>query len=50
MEALPRQSVGTPNALEGAPLLVCSPSAEYITGSTLTVDDGQAFGGDLTDM
>lgn len=39
-----RQHVGTPDVLDGALLLLCSPSAEYITGSTLAVDDGQAFG------
>ncbi len=44
VKALPRQRVGTPDALDGALLLLCSSSAEYITGSTLAVDDGQAFG------
>lgn len=45
IQKLPRKRVGTPNALDGALLLLAAPSAgAFITGSTLVVDDGQRFG------
>lgn len=44
IEAMPRRRVGTPEALDGAILLLSSPSGAFITGSTLVVDDAQRFG------
>ena len=44
IEAMPRRRVGTPEALDGAILLLSSPSSAFITGSTLVVDDAQRFG------
>ena len=45
VESLPRQRLGTPEALDGALLLLSSPASAFITGSTITVDDGQRFSG-----
>jgi len=44
VEGLPRRRLGTPEALDGALLLLASPAAAFITGSTLLVDDAQRFG------
>jgi len=44
VEHLPRKRVGTPEALDGAVLLLASPASAFITGSTLIVDDAQRFG------
>ena len=44
IERLPRKRVGTPDALDGAILLLASPASAFITGSTLIVDDAQRFG------
>ncbi|MCC8980931.1 SDR family NAD(P)-dependent oxidoreductase [Bradyrhizobium acaciae] len=44
IERLPRKRVGTPDALDGAILLLASPASAFITGSTLLVDDAQRFG------
>lgn len=43
VEALPRQRLGVPAALDGPLLLLCSPAADSVTGATLTVDDAQRF-------
>lgn len=45
VEGLPRQRLGTPEALDGALLLLSSPAGAFITGSTITIDDGQRFSG-----
>jgi NAD(P)-dependent dehydrogenase (short-subunit alcohol dehydrogenase family) len=44
VDAMPRRRVGTPEALDGAILLLSSPCSDFITGSTLVVDDAQRFG------
>ncbi|MFM0658384.1 SDR family NAD(P)-dependent oxidoreductase [Paraburkholderia sediminicola] len=44
IESLPRQRLGTPEALDGALLLLSSPAGGFITASTLVVDDAQRFG------
>ncbi len=43
VKGLPRQRLGTPEVLDGALLLLSSPASTFITGSTITVDDGQRF-------
>ncbi|CAN0627040.1 3-oxoacyl-(Acyl-carrier-protein) reductase [Burkholderia multivorans] len=43
VEGLPRRRLGTPEALDGALLLLASPGNEFMTGTTLSVDDGQRF-------
>jgi NAD(P)-dependent dehydrogenase (short-subunit alcohol dehydrogenase family) len=43
VEGLPRRRLGVPEALDGALLLLASPGSEYVTGATLSVDDGQRF-------
>ncbi|ODV42686.1 hypothetical protein AWV79_24435 [Cupriavidus sp. UYMMa02A] len=43
VEGLPRQRLGTPEALDSALLMFASPSSAFMTGSTLVVDDGQRF-------
>lgn len=43
VEGLPRQRLGTPEALDGALLLLASRGNGFMTGSTLSVDDGQRF-------
>lgn len=44
VKTLPRKRVGTPESLDGAILLLASPGADFISGSTLIVDDAQRFG------
>ncbi|MDN8617705.1 SDR family NAD(P)-dependent oxidoreductase [Variovorax ginsengisoli] len=44
VEGLPRQRLGTPDALDGVLLLLASTASAFITGSTLVVDDAQRFG------
>jgi NAD(P)-dependent dehydrogenase (short-subunit alcohol dehydrogenase family) len=43
VEGLPRRRLGTPEALDGALLLLASPGNDFMTGATLSVDDGQRF-------
>lgn len=43
IEGLPRHRLGTPEALDGALLLLASPANHFMTGATLSVDDGQRF-------
>ncbi|AHN76878.2 MULTISPECIES: SDR family NAD(P)-dependent oxidoreductase [Pandoraea] len=43
VDGLPRRRLGTPEALDDAVLLLASPSSDFITGATLSVDDGQRF-------
>lgn len=43
VERLPRRRLGTPEALDGALLLLASPGNDFMTGTTLSVDDGQRF-------
>ncbi|WP_244962335.1 SDR family NAD(P)-dependent oxidoreductase [Burkholderia diffusa] len=43
IEGLPRRRLGTPEALDGALLLLASPANRFMTGATLSVDDGQRF-------
>lgn len=43
VQALPRQRLATARSLEGAVLLMASPSAPHLTGATLVVDDAQRF-------
>ena len=44
IDSMPRKRVGTPQALDGAVLLLAAPASAYITGATLIVDDAQRFG------
>ncbi len=39
----PRQRLGKPSDLDGAMLLLASPSSRFITGASLSVHDGQKF-------
>jgi NAD(P)-dependent dehydrogenase (short-subunit alcohol dehydrogenase family) len=41
---LPRQRIGEPADLDGILLLLASRASRFITGSIITVDDGQIFG------
>ncbi|MCY1284508.1 Gluconate 5-dehydrogenase [compost metagenome] len=43
VESLPRQRLGTPEALDSALLMLASPASAFMTGATLVVDDGQRF-------
>ncbi|RDK05437.1 SDR family NAD(P)-dependent oxidoreductase [Cupriavidus lacunae] len=43
VDSLPRQRLGTPEALDGVLLTLASPASAFMTGSTLAVDDGQRF-------
>ncbi len=43
VESLPRRRLGTPDALDGALLMLASRAGAFVTGSTLVVDDGQRF-------
>lgn len=40
---LPRQRLGEPSDLDGAILLLASPTSRFITGASLSVHDGQKF-------
>jgi len=40
-----RKRVGDPEDLDAAVLLFCGPGSRFITGSVLTVDDGQVLKG-----
>lgn len=44
IERLPRQRIGEPADLDGIVLLLASRASRFITGSIITVDDGQIFG------
>ena len=44
IERLPRQRIGQPADLDGIVLLLASRASRFITGSVITVDDGQIFG------
>jgi len=39
----PRRRVGTPDALDGLTLLLCSSQSDFMTGSIIPVDDGQSL-------
>jgi len=43
VEFFPRRRVGEPEDLDQALLLMCDPAQLFITGQTLTVDDGQGL-------
>ena len=40
---MPRKSVGIPSDLDKAILYLCQPDQDYLTGQTLTLDDGQCL-------
>ena len=43
IESLPNRRIGRPDDIEGALMLLVSDAGEFITGSVLTVDDGQGL-------
>ncbi|MBM3567295.1 MAG: glucose 1-dehydrogenase [Alphaproteobacteria bacterium] len=43
VDRMPRKRLGQPEDLDGALLLLCTPAGRFITGSAVTVDDGQGF-------
>jgi NAD(P)-dependent dehydrogenase (short-subunit alcohol dehydrogenase family) len=43
LEAMPRQRLGAPEDLDGALMLLVSSASRFITGTVITVDDGQTL-------
>jgi len=43
VEGFPRRRVGRPENLDGLMLLLASDAADFMTGSAITIDDGQGF-------
>ncbi|MCZ6522602.1 MAG: SDR family oxidoreductase, partial [Alphaproteobacteria bacterium] len=41
---LPRRRIGSPEDLDGLILLLASEASRFMTGSIITIDDGQMFG------
>ncbi len=44
VKGFPRKRLGVPEDLDGAILLLASPQSRFMTGSIVTVDDGQSLG------
>ncbi len=44
LRKFPRRRLGTEDDLDGALLLLVSPASDFLTGTILTVDDGQSLG------